>query len=124
MQGTVMFVDDEASILDALSRIFEEDDSVEVVTALDAQEALETLAERPVNLVVADEMLPGMDGIALLQAVRSRFPGTEVMMLTGYAEQKVDEIAAALGTDTVIMNKPWDAQSLSRLIHERLSRRA
>ena len=116
MSRTVLFVDDEEPILDALSRIFLDDDDVDVVTAFDAAEAFGILAQRQVDLVVSDEMLPGTDGISLLSSVRERYPDIGVMMLTGHAEDKLDEISSALGTELTVLSKPWNTPALRRLV--------
>jgi len=123
MSKTVLFVDDEPNICHALQRVFADEIDLDVVTAGDGPQALELLASRPVDLVVSDEMLPGMDGIALLGSVRRLYPDIQVMMLTGYAEDKGSEIGDALGRDIVIVNKPWETDALRRVVRELLGRR-
>ena len=53
-----------------------------VDTALDGEEALDKLFESPVDLVVLDIMLPGMDGLEVLRALRREGDDTPVLMLT------------------------------------------
>src|SRR5262245_49615792 len=55
----------------------------EVVTAGDGVEALERASEEPPAVVVSDLVMPGMDGLALLSALRVDQPDVAVIMLTG-----------------------------------------
>jgi signal transduction histidine kinase len=52
------------------------------------------LAERPANLVIADIRMPVVSGLEVLQIVRNRWPGTEVVLVTGYGS--VEEAVEAL----------------------------
>src|SRR5574342_48731 len=55
----------------------------EVASAGDGAEALERAAEEPPAVVVSDLVMPGMDGLALLSALRLDYPDAAVLMLTG-----------------------------------------
>ena len=50
------------------------------------EEALAFLERDPVNVVVLDVKMPGMSGIEALEQIKARFPGLEVVMLTGFAD--------------------------------------
>jgi two-component system, NtrC family, response regulator HydG len=56
----------------------------EGVAATSGAEGLERLRERPFDLVITDYRMEGMDGLAVLAAVKEEYPDTEVMVLTGY----------------------------------------
>lgn len=81
----VLVVDDERDFLDALVvRLKLRKFSVE--GAPGGEEALESLDRRPVNVVVLDLKMPGMDGIETLREIKKRHPETEVVILTGHGD--------------------------------------
>jgi CheY-like chemotaxis protein len=67
-QFTVLFVDDEPNILRSLVRLFR-GDPINVLTAGCADDALEILRQRPVHLLVTDNIMPGMTGIELAKKI-------------------------------------------------------
>ena len=84
---TVLCVDDEPSILSALKRVLRSEDC-KVLQAGSGTEALALLEQHPVDVVVSDMRMPGMDGAELLAQVRARWPTTSRILLTGYADMK------------------------------------
>lgn len=84
--------------------------SVEVVR--DGDEALQVMEQRPVDVVLLDLRMPGMDGMSVLKTIKQRWPETEVVIITGYpsldsAKEAVrlgafDYLAKPLGPDEVI----------------------
>lgn len=91
--GSILVVDDERSIRFTVG-IFLEEDGHEVHTAEEAASALTILAERPVDVVLTDIILPGMSGIDLLQKIREMLPEVGVIVMTG--EPTLDTAAEAL----------------------------
>jgi len=89
----VLIVDDEKSIRVSL-REFLADDGCHVETASDAQEALRLLGDHDFDVVVSDIVLPRINGIELLQTIRTAAPFAQVIMVTG--EPTVGTAAAAL----------------------------
>ena len=86
----VLFVDDDSEVLDAYKRAFRKSFSLE--TAVGPFDGLAAIADRgPFAVVVSDLRMPGMDGIEFFAQLKSRFPDTVRIMLTGYAD-----IAAAM----------------------------
>lgn len=84
----LLFVDDEPSILDGLRRSLRPlRDEWDLDFAHDGPEALERLKTRPADLVVSDLRMPGMNGVELLGAVKSRYPSTARFVLSGFADQ-------------------------------------
>ena len=94
-QSRVMVVDDDAETL-ALLREVVAKEGYQVETAEDAETALRQLAEWQPDLVITDIHMPGIDGLALLAAVRERAPDILVILLTAYGSLKtaVDAIKA------------------------------
>ena len=85
MTGDILLVDDEAGIRKVLG-ISLTDLGYTVHTAENAAAALTIIeAVRP-SITLTDIKMPGMDGIDLLKAIKSRYPETEVIMLTGHGD--------------------------------------
>jgi len=80
----MMLVDDEERFLVTTKKLLTKKD-IEVVTATSGKEALEILLQKNIHVVILDVKMPGMDGIATLKEIKSRFPMVEVIMLTGHA---------------------------------------
>ena len=91
----VMVVDDDAETL-ALLREVVAKEGYEVETAEDAETALRRLDEWLPELLITDIHMPGMDGLALLAAVREKEPDIPVVLLTAFGSLKtaVDAIKA------------------------------
>lgn len=81
----ILLVDDETPFIEALSKRLSKRDLL-VLTATSGPEALDKLkTELPVDVVVLDVKMPGMDGIETLKAIKTDYPLVEVIMLTGHA---------------------------------------
>ena len=84
----VLFVDDDAEILEGLQQgMRRHRRKWRVALAGGAEEALAELAREPVDVVVSDMRMPGQDGAALLGEIRRRHPAVIRMVLSGYAER-------------------------------------
>ncbi len=81
---TIMVVDDEKEIRDALSGVLR-DESFDVMEAGSAEEALRKLNTQIPELLLLDIWLPGMDGIEALKEIKGAFPGLPVIMISGHA---------------------------------------
>src|ERR1700691_3311141 len=82
--STILLVDDEPHISDALSRHFAKK-RFHVLKALSAAEAYQNLERRRVDVVVSDERMPGEPGSASLATLRERFPNSTRMSPPGQA---------------------------------------
>ena len=110
----VLIVDDEKSIRSGL-REFLSDDGCHVETAADAQDALRLLADHDFDVVVSDIVLPRINGIELLQAIRTAAPLAQVIMMTG--EPTVDTAAEALRSGAFdYLTKPVRKNAILRAV--------
>ncbi len=107
----LLIVDDEPGILKALTRTFRAE-SYEVLTAASGEEALARLAETPVQVIVSDYMMPGMNGAELLKQVKARYPDTLRIMLTGHADTGAVMGAINEGAVYKFILKPWNDDDL------------
>jgi two-component system response regulator HydG len=80
---TLLVVDDEASNLESLERIFARE-GLAVLTAKDGKDALEIVRKRRVDVVLTDLMMPGISGVDVLKAVKQLSPETETVVMTAY----------------------------------------
>jgi DNA-binding response OmpR family regulator len=109
-EQTVLVVDDEAAIAEAV-RARLESEGYRVVVALDGPEAIEAHREHQPDLVVLDLMLPGMDGLEVCKRIQ-RDRWTPVLMLTAKTEE-ADKIAGfAVGADDYL-TKPFSLRELT-----------
>jgi DNA-binding NtrC family response regulator len=93
MKPTVLFVDDQRFVTEAMKRALR-GEPYDVVVAASGREALEILERQPVDVMVVDERMPGMAGSELLRQAHLRFPDTVRIVLTGHAtlEQAIGAI--------------------------------
>ena len=82
----------------------------DVLTAEDGQTALKLFAESPVDLIILDIMLPGLDGFQVCQAIR-RQSGVPIIVLSARGQQKDIVRALDLGADDYL-TKPFGADEL------------
>ena len=100
---TVLLVDDEEKILEVMKvRIGWQELGVDkLLTASDGQAALEYFEQQRIDLLVTDIRMPRMDGLELIEKVRSLYPDTHCILLTAYGEFEYARRAIQLGVETV-----------------------
>jgi response regulator RpfG family c-di-GMP phosphodiesterase len=108
---TLLAVDDEPNILAALRRLFRTT-GWRVLTAAHAEEALALLAAEPVDAVLSDMRMPGMDGVQLLEKVSQSWPRTARLLLTGQADLASTIAAINRGRLHRYITKPWNDEEL------------
>ncbi|MEX2527240.1 MAG: response regulator [Gemmatimonadota bacterium] len=120
--GSIFLVDDEEMVLTALSTFLELETPYAVQTFTSPAEALEAVEETAVDVVVADFMMPEMDGVSFLKEVRSRRPHTSRILLTGYAD--VENAIRAINEAGLYqyVQKPWDNDHLHMVIRNGMER--
>lgn len=111
LSESILFVDDEAHILDSMKRQLRNRFSIEIATS--GQEALEKCRTKgPFAVVVSDMRMPGMDGVALLRLIKDLYPETVRMMLTGNADQETASEAVNKGQIFRFLTKPCPIATL------------
>ena len=110
MNKTVMVVDDEKSILDAVTDILE-DEGFSVKVARDGQTALAGIRDELPSIVLLDIWMPGMDGIEVLEAVKSEWPFLPVVIMSGHGTIETAVKAIKLGAYDFI-EKPLGYEEL------------
>jgi len=106
----VLLVDDEPEFLETLVKRLKKR-KLDVYSAHSGMDALKTLEQTPVDVVVLDVKMPDMDGIETLREIKLLRPSVEVIMLTGHANVEVAIQGMELGAFDYLM-KPMDIDEL------------
>ncbi|MCB1644852.1 MAG: response regulator [Pseudomonadales bacterium] len=115
----LLCVDDEHSILRSLQRVVRKED-YQIVTAVGGQAGLEVLEEYNdrVQVVISDQRMPQMTGTQFLRQVRSLYPDTVRIVLSGYADAGSIMDAINQGEIYRFISKPWEDEELRATIRQ------
>jgi eukaryotic-like serine/threonine-protein kinase len=113
---TVLFVDDEERILNALRTLFR--NAYDVETAVSGADALKILQSKHIHLAVSDQRMPGMLGVDFLRQVKALSPATVRILLTGYSDLVAVIGSVNDGEVYRFVNKPWNQNDLMNIVRE------
>ncbi len=113
-QYRILVVDDEEKIRKSLSGLLQDYD-YEVATAASGLECLQLMSSQPVDLVILDIVMPGMDGIEVLQRIKEEYKDPEVIIITGYADKEKAVATFRLGVYDFI-EKPFESKEILNTI--------
>ncbi len=116
-----LVVDDEGRLRQALVRLMESAGFI-CFDAGSASQALALLEREPVELVLSDMRMPGMDGVALLRRIREVYPDVAVVMITAVAEVEVAVSCLASGAMDYII-KPFVFEEVRARVAQALEKR-
>jgi len=112
----ILFVDDEPNILSGLERMLRSvRNEWNMMFAPGGNEALAIFAEKPIDVVVSDMKMPGMDGSEFLETVREKYPKVVRIILSGYSEKEM--IIKSVGTAHQYLSKPCDSETLKATVN-------
>ena len=117
LQPSILFVDDEKPILDAHRRLMRKT-GLKPFFAQSGAEGLEVLKENNIDVVVSDMKMPEMLGSEFLAKVKSTYPDTIRILLTGYSDMESTIDAINNGSIYRYLTKPWDNNDLKDIIFE------
>ncbi len=117
MKKRVLLVDDEPGIRATLKAVLEP--TYEVTCAADARSGLDLFRQEAPNLVILDVILPGTDGLSVLQTIRSEDQSMPVNMLTGTKTVKTAVDAMKMGAADYL-TKPFDIEELRLIVAKTL----
>ncbi len=103
-KGKVLFVDDEKRVLNSMRGLFRRE--YELLLTTDGAEAVDLVAAHDVDVIVADQRMPGMTGVEVLGKVRQISPRTVRILLTGYADPQAIEGSINVGEVFRFLSKP------------------
>lgn len=118
---SILIVDDEATVCNSLEEWFLED-GFSVKTAMSGEEALKVLSEGPVDIILLDIKMPGMDGITLQRKIREFDTRAVIIIMTAYASVDTAVEALKLGAFDYV-TKPFDPEDLTRLVNNALKQK-
>jgi DNA-binding NtrC family response regulator len=121
MSEKILLVDDEKDFLDVMSERIEAR-GMEVSTADSAAQALEKVESGGFDAIILDLMMPGMDGLEALKAIKKKNPDLQVVLLTGHATVEKGIEAMKLGAMDFI-EKPADLDKLTDIIKKAQARK-
>jgi two-component system probable response regulator PhcQ len=113
---TLLIVDDEALVRSALRRSLRLE-GYSIFTAAGAEEGLALLKEHPIDLVMSDHLMAGMNGTEFLGRVRDLHPSVGRILLTGHADMDSAIKAINQGEIYRFLLKPWDETELKITLH-------
>ena len=117
----LLVVDDEPTQREMLSGILERA-GYRVETAAGGREALEALERDAFDLLLTDQKMPGMDGLALLDRVQAMRPDLPVVLMTAYGSVS-DAVAAMKKGAADYLTKPFEREELLLVLEKALKQR-
>lgn len=114
---TILLVDDEVNVINALRRTLRRDDYT-ILTANSGEEGLALLAMHEVGIIISDQRMPHMTGVEFLRRVKILYPKTLRIVLSGYTE--LESITSAINEGAIykFLTKPWDDELFRDNIRE------
>ena len=112
----VLLVDDEEEFVSALSERLELR-GIEVESALNGEDALAIMVEKTFEVVIVDVMMPGLGGLEVLKQIKSAYPNTQVILLTGHGATKEGIEGMRLGAFDYLI-KPVDIEEMLEKMKE------
>ncbi len=118
MQHSILIVDDEKDILDALERQLRKD--YKILKATSGIGALRILQKEKIHLILSDQRMPEMTGVQLFEKAQLVQPDAIRILLTGYTD--VDSVIAAINNGQIYryITKPWDPLELDVIVKRAL----
>jgi signal transduction histidine kinase/DNA-binding NarL/FixJ family response regulator len=114
---SALYVDDDPDLLEVGRLFLERSGNIRIETALSAEEGLNKLRTTPYDIVISDYQMPGMDGIAFLKVVRTRYPKLPFVIFTGRGREEVAIEALNSGADRYIQKGGDPRSQFTELIH-------
>ena len=118
---TILLVDDESTVLKVMTRSLEKS-GYRVIPAEDGEQgfALYSQHQSNVRLVITDMAMPGMDGQALIAALKKLNPSVRIICTSGFGSSSGKNLVNELGVHT-ILSKPCNSRTILQAIQDALS---
>src|SRR6266705_3601536 len=114
MSETILVVDDEENIRHTLRGVLA-DEGFEVLEAPDGRRALELLQHAAPRLAIVDVWMPEMDGIELVERMRSQAPGVPIIVISGHGTIETAVRVVQLGAFD-FLEKPFPLDALLNVV--------
>ncbi len=118
-KARILFVDDEKRVLNSMRGLFRRE--YELYLTCEGSEALRIAAENEIDVIVADQRMPGMTGVEVLAKMKEKSPRTIRILLTGYADPSAVEGAINIGEVFRFLSKPCPPKLLRDTLSQAIS---
>jgi len=116
----ILIVDDEKPFLLSLQEGLSDQPEYQVLTALNGQEALDTLKLHKIDLLVTDLKMPVLDGFGLLAQMSGKYPGIPVIVMTAFGTAEIEQRLKQI-ENFYYLEKPLDFELFTRTVSEALA---
>ncbi len=111
----ILIAEDERTLAHFLRSALEEEPGYEVEVRHSGEDALEAVAERQPDVIIADLRMPGLSGIQLLRAARGLQTRTQAILMTAYGCSDVEAEAERVGVSAYV-SKPFEMEEMKQLV--------
>ena len=119
IKPTLLIVDDEPGARESLEVILEDD--CHVLSVGSGQEALKTLQQKPINLILLDVNMPDMDGLTVLRKIKEQDEEIDVIMVSALNQARKAVDAIKLGAYDYI-TKPYESEDILSTVNRVISK--
>ncbi len=116
----ILFIDDEENNLISFKAVFRL--KYQVITAINAADALQILEDQPIEIIITDQRMPNMTGSEFLEKVLEKYPDPMRILLTGYSDISAVIEAVNRGKVFHYLTKPWNEEELDTTIQKAFAR--
>ena len=120
-KARILFVDDEKRVLNSMRGLFRRD--FELFLTTEGASAVKIAAENSIDVIVADQRMPGMTGTEVLGKIKQLSPRTVRILLTGYADPSAVEGSINVGEVFRFLSKPCPPKLLWKRLNLPLKQR-
>lgn len=115
-EHNLLLIDDEVDIVKALRRQFRRHYTVYIANS--AAEGYEIMTQVAIQVIISDQRMPGMSGVAFFDRVKNEFPNAIRLLLTGYAD--IQSVITAINDGNIFryITKPWHPEELDTIVRE------
>jgi CheY-like chemotaxis protein len=122
MNAAILLVDDDTIVLTLIHHMMHEvAPDYELLSVVNGAAALALIAERPIALVITDQHMPNMDGIAMTVAIKAVAPHCPVILITGSPTPEIHQRGQAAGVD-YFLPKPFRVEQFAAVVLTALGR--
>ena len=119
MRECILVVDDDREIVKAIALLLEKE-GYEILKAYDGMQALEIAAEKKLQLILIDVMMPKLDGLSAVMKIRER-KNIPIILLSAKSEDTDKVLGLSMGADDYV-TKPYNAAELVARVKSQLRR--
>jgi two-component system NtrC family response regulator len=114
MNPKILIVDDEENMLLLLKKVLGKE-GYQIICAASAEQGLEKIGEEAINLAIIDQRMPVINGLNLLQRLKTMDPDLPVIVITAFPSWEKEQEARAMGC-LDYLSKPLNLKSLKEII--------